>query len=336
MDLFSWAEQQYPGRVAARFAMDHELAHRIYAGADMFLMPSQFEPCGLSQMIAMRYGTVPIVRETGGLRDTVLAYNEYTSEGTGFTFFNYNAHDMLNTIRRAVKYYREEKPVWRILMKRGMEGDFSWTHSAKEYLGLYTGLLTDFQKAEAEMTLRAELEREEREKAAMAAQKIEEDKEQAARELAEAAASAQAESVEAKEQAKAEKKRKQTENAKLKDKAEKDAYAQKVKAQKSDKKTNKDQETAAAGEAGYIPTPSRPPRHMKEYEPEHAHETLSDLQKMQDKADKKAPLKHRKQAKSNDEPLPPTMTDGIAEEIPEVPPATSHPSRTGAGEGGRE
>jgi starch synthase len=336
MDLFSWAEQQYPGRVAARFAMDHELAHRIYAGADMFLMPSQFEPCGLSQMIAMRYGTVPIVRETGGLRDTVLAYNEYTSEGNGFTFFNYNAHDMLNTIRRAVKYYREDKPVWRILMKRGMESDFSWTHSAKEYINLYNGLLADFQKAEAEMTARAELMREELEKAEKEAERAESEREQAARDLAEAAASAQAESVQAKEQAKSEKTRKQTENAKLKDKAEKVAYAQKVKEQKADKKTSKDQEPKAAQVADYATAPSRPPRHMKKYEPEHALETLSDLQKLQDKADKKAPLKHRKQAKSNDEPLPPTMTDGIAEGIAEVPPATSHPSRTGAGEGGQE
>ena len=336
MDLFSWAEQQYPGRVAARFAMDHELAHRIYAGADMFLMPSQFEPCGLSQMIAMRYGAVPIVRETGGLRDTVLAYNEYTSDGNGFTFFNYNAHDMLNTIRRAVKYYREDKPVWRILMKRGMEGDFSWTHSAKDYIGLYNGLMADFQKAEAEMALRAEQEHKEREKAAKAAQKIGAEKEQAARELADAAASAQAESVEAKEQAKAEKKRKQTENTILKDKAKKDAYAQKVNAQKAGKKTNKDQETKATAEADYTSAPSRPPRHMKKYESEHALETLSDMQKLQDKADKKAPLKHRKQAKSNDEPLPPTIMDGIAEIPDEVPPATSHPSRTGAGEGGRE
>ncbi|MBR4039104.1 MAG: glycogen synthase GlgA, partial [Clostridia bacterium] len=88
-NLFSWAESEYPGRLAARFAMNHQLAHRIYAGCDMFLMPSQFEPCGLSQMIALRYGSVPIVRETGGLRDTVLSYNKFTDEGNGFSFFNY-------------------------------------------------------------------------------------------------------------------------------------------------------------------------------------------------------------------------------------------------------
>ena len=85
VNLFSWAEGEFKGKVAARFAMDHALAHQIYAGCDMFLMPSQFEPCGLSQLIALRYGTVPIVRETGGLRDTVLSYNEYTGDGNGFT-----------------------------------------------------------------------------------------------------------------------------------------------------------------------------------------------------------------------------------------------------------
>ena len=139
-DLFAWAEQRYPGRVAARFAMDGTLARQIYAGADMFLMPSLFEPCGLSQMIAMRYGTVPIVRETGGLRDTVLSYNEFTGDGNGFTFFNYNAHDMLNVIHRAVFYYRQEKEVWQLLMQRGMSADFSWSRSSQTYLGIYSAL----------------------------------------------------------------------------------------------------------------------------------------------------------------------------------------------------
>ena len=136
-NLFSWAEGEYKGRVAARFTMDHTLAHQIYAGADMFLMPSQFEPCGLSQMIAMRYGTVPIVRETGGLRDTVLSYNEFNNAGNGFTFFNYNAHDMLHTIERAIHFYHNRKDVWHLLQKRGMQGDYSWNHSAGEYMRLY-------------------------------------------------------------------------------------------------------------------------------------------------------------------------------------------------------
>ena len=136
-NLFSWAESEYPGRLAARFAMNHQLAHRIYAGSDMFLMPSQFEPCGLSQMIAMRYGSVPIARETGGLRDTVLSYNKFTDEGNGFTFFNYNAHDMLHTVRRAVHYYQNNREVWYRLIVRGMTGDYSWYSSAGKYLALY-------------------------------------------------------------------------------------------------------------------------------------------------------------------------------------------------------
>ena len=141
MNLFSWAEQQYAGRVAARFKMDGALAHRIYAGSDMFLMPSQFEPCGLSQMISLRYGTLPIVRETGGLRDTVLSYNEANGAGNGFTFFNYNAHDMLYVIRRAVFFYREKQDIWKLLQHRAMTGDYSWSHSAEMYLSLYRDML---------------------------------------------------------------------------------------------------------------------------------------------------------------------------------------------------
>ena len=142
-NLFSWAEGEYKGRVAARFTMDHALAHQIYAGTDLFLMPSQFEPCGLSQMIALRYGTLPIVRETGGLRDTVLSYNEANGDGNGFTFFNYNAHDMLHTIERAINYYENEPEVWRKLQMRGMTGDYSWKHSAGDYLRLYEKLFEE-------------------------------------------------------------------------------------------------------------------------------------------------------------------------------------------------
>ena len=141
VNLFEWAQSAFPGRVACRFDMDSALAHRIYAGCDMFLMPSQIEPCGLSQMIAMRYGTIPIVRETGGLRDTVLSYNEFTGEGNGFTFFNYNAHDMLHVIERATEYYHDHKDVWNLLQKRGMTTDFSWTRSANRYVELYRGMI---------------------------------------------------------------------------------------------------------------------------------------------------------------------------------------------------
>jgi len=168
-NLFSWAESEYPGRLAARFAMNHQLAHRIYAGCDMFLMPSQFEPCGLSQLISLRYGTVPIVRETGGLRDTVLSYNKFTDEGNGFSFFNYNAHDMLHTVRRAVHYYKNNKEVWNKLIVRGMEGDYSWTNSAGKYMALYEKVVgVPFEEPAAEEAPAAE--------AAPAAEEVKEEK----------------------------------------------------------------------------------------------------------------------------------------------------------------
>lgn len=141
VDLFNWAQWKYPGQLACRIEMNHALAHQIYAGADMFLMPSMFEPCGLSQLISLRYGTLPIVRETGGLRDTVLSYNEFTGEGNGFTFFNYNAHDMLHVIERAISYYRENKPVWKMLAVRAMKGQYGWDQSAHQYVALYEALL---------------------------------------------------------------------------------------------------------------------------------------------------------------------------------------------------
>lgn len=140
VDLFSWAQWKYAGKIAARFEMNGPLAHRIYAGADMFLMPSMFEPCGLSQMIALRYGTLPITRETGGLRDTVLSYNRFTGLGNGFTFFNYNAHDMLHVIQRAVRYYNEEKETWTKLMRQAMRGKYGWDQSAGKYIALYQSL----------------------------------------------------------------------------------------------------------------------------------------------------------------------------------------------------
>ena len=115
----------------------------------MFLMPSQFEPCGLSQMIALRYGTIPIVRETGGLRDTVLSYNHYSNAGNGFTFFNYNAHDMLFVIRRALRYFWDHKDVWWQLQQRGMRGDYSWDTSAETYISLYMSMLSPAPAEEA-------------------------------------------------------------------------------------------------------------------------------------------------------------------------------------------
>ncbi len=127
--------------VSTNIRFDNTLAHRIYAGADYLLMPSLFEPCGLAQLIALRYGTLPIVRETGGLRDTVLSFNEYTGEGNGFTFFNYNAHDMLYTIDRALSYY-EKEPYWDNLRQKALNSDNSWSKSAKEYSRLYSSLMS--------------------------------------------------------------------------------------------------------------------------------------------------------------------------------------------------
>jgi starch synthase len=143
IDLFSWAQWKYPGQVSACFQMNHALAHKIYAACDLFLMPSMFEPCGLSQLISLRYGTLPITRETGGLRDTVLAYNEYTGEGNGFTFLNYNAHDMLHVIEKAVKMYKEDRETFTGLAVRAMKGQYGWDRSAKTYLELYKKLCAE-------------------------------------------------------------------------------------------------------------------------------------------------------------------------------------------------
>lgn len=135
------AEARHRGRVCSYIGYNEGLAHRIYAGADMLLMPSLFEPCGLSQMIAMRYGTLPIVRETGGLRDSVAPYNQYTGEGTGFSFANYNAHEMKATIENAVRLYREQPDAWLKLQRSAMQQDFSFGRSALDYVRLYIDLL---------------------------------------------------------------------------------------------------------------------------------------------------------------------------------------------------
>ncbi len=140
IDLFSWAQWRYGGQVAACFQMNNPLAHKIYGACDLFLMPSMFEPCGLSQLISLRYGTLPITRETGGLRDTVLAYNEYTGAGNGFTFLNYNAHDMLYVIEQAVKMYAEDRETFSKLAIRAMKGQYGWDGSAKKYMELYQKL----------------------------------------------------------------------------------------------------------------------------------------------------------------------------------------------------
>ncbi|MED1201639.1 glycogen synthase GlgA [Heyndrickxia acidicola] len=132
---------QYPGKVIIKTLFNDELARKIYAGSDLFLMPSQFEPCGIGQLLAFRYGTIPIVRETGGLRDTVKPFNEFTNEGNGFSFTNYNAHDMLYTIERAVWFYRFQPNKWNMLVEKALQLDFSWNQSSKEYKKLYEKLL---------------------------------------------------------------------------------------------------------------------------------------------------------------------------------------------------
>ncbi|MHB8064972.1 MAG: glycogen synthase GlgA [Ruminiclostridium sp.] len=131
----------HKNKVSANITFNDTLAQRIYAGSDMFLMPSLFEPCGLGQIFSFRYGSVPIVRETGGLNDTVISYNEDTYTGNGFTIKNYNAHDMLNTIRRAVDFYYNKKDIWDLLVQRGMRADFSWDKSAHAYLEMYKNTL---------------------------------------------------------------------------------------------------------------------------------------------------------------------------------------------------
>ena len=136
-DFFRWAQGSYPGRVAAHIGYSEELAMGVYAGADLFLMPSRSEPCGLSQMIAMRYGAVPIVRETGGLKDTVRPYEAWRDAGTGFTFANYSANDMLYVTREAVNLCRDNPEAFRRLQRRAMEQDFGWSGSAQAYLAMY-------------------------------------------------------------------------------------------------------------------------------------------------------------------------------------------------------
>ena len=139
-EFFQWAANQYPGRMAVRLDYNEELSMAIYAGADLFLMPSRSEPCGLSQMIAMRYGTVPIVRETGGLKDTVTPYEAWRDSGNGFTFANYASSDMLYVIREAVYLYKDYPDAFARLRARAMACDFSWARSAGEYLHIYSAV----------------------------------------------------------------------------------------------------------------------------------------------------------------------------------------------------
>lgn len=140
-NMFRHYAWKYQGKLSANIYYSDSLAHMIYASCDAFLMPSLFEPCGLSQLMSLRYGTLPIVRETGGLKDTVEAYNEFEGTGTGFSFTNYNAHEMMACVRYAERIYYDDKKAWNNMVKRAMEKDFSWCSSAKKYEALYNELL---------------------------------------------------------------------------------------------------------------------------------------------------------------------------------------------------
>jgi starch synthase len=135
-EYFRHIQCKYPSQVKVFFEFNKDLSKKIYAGSDIFLMPSKSEPCGLAQMISSRYGTVPVVRETGGLYDTIKPYNKYTDEGNGFTFANYNAHEMKDAIARATELYKNSKK-WEALMKKIMKIDFSWNASAEKYMSMY-------------------------------------------------------------------------------------------------------------------------------------------------------------------------------------------------------
>ncbi len=138
---FGWFGHNFPQQVAYRCEFSDDLAHNFYAAGDLLLMPSRFEPCGLAQLIAMRYGTLPVVRECGGLKDSVQPYNRFTGEGTGFGFANYNAHELLFTLQNALTIYREKPEIWQRLMGQAMQQDFSWQRSAHEYAEVYKELL---------------------------------------------------------------------------------------------------------------------------------------------------------------------------------------------------
>ena len=155
-DGLRYFQDKYPGTMAARIEFDPALSQRMYAAADMFLMPSKFEPCGLSQIIAMRYGTLPIVRETGGLKDTVQPYNEFTGEGTGFSFTNFNGDEMGDAVFRAARLFWDNRDAWNQLVTQAMSQDFSWTRSADKYLDLYFFMHPEIERPAAVVETAAE------------------------------------------------------------------------------------------------------------------------------------------------------------------------------------
>jgi len=135
-EMFRRMNKQFPQKIAVKVAYDNAIAHKIEAGADMFLMPSRYEPCGLNQIYSLKYGTVPIVRATGGLDDTIEPWDARSGKGTGFKFTEYNGESLLLTIKQALQAYRDQSS-WQVLMRNGMNKDFSWNFSAKEYIRIY-------------------------------------------------------------------------------------------------------------------------------------------------------------------------------------------------------
>ncbi len=142
-NMFRHYAWKYPDRVSANICYSDDLARKLYAASDAFLVPSRFEPCGLTQMISFRYGTVPIVRETGGLKDTVIPFNEYENVGDGFSFSNYNGDELLNTINYSKYIYFVLRTKWNKMVERGMQKDYSWSASKFKYEGLYKYLIGD-------------------------------------------------------------------------------------------------------------------------------------------------------------------------------------------------
>ena len=140
-DWFKGLAWRFPKKVSANIRFSNELAQRIYASSEIFLMPSNYEPCGIGQLIALRYGTIPVVRETGGLKDTVQQYDKYTNEGNGFVFPNYNAHELMYAVKKALAM-RKNLQIWQKIIQNAMNADYSWKESAREYKELYEKLIT--------------------------------------------------------------------------------------------------------------------------------------------------------------------------------------------------
>ena len=228
-NMFRYYEEKYPGKISANIYYSEPLSHKIYASCDAFLMPSRFEPCGLSQLMSLRYGTVPIVRATGGLRDTVANYNVDEKTGTGFSFEDYNAHYMLDTIRYAEKIFYDFKEDWNNIVERGMRTDFSWNASARKYEALYDELYEDFLAAEKARIAAEKKAAKEAEKARIAAEK------KAAKEALKAQRAAEKAALKAIEKAAKEAEKKAAKEA-AKEAAAKKAPAKKAPAKKTAKK----------------------------------------------------------------------------------------------------